>query len=312
MNRVDINIQDLLNKYKSGLSASFLSKHYGVSVWSIITRINAAGVHVRSNKEQNEKRLNFTKDQKPIFMGIVDGLLLGDGQIDKKGLLRLEQSNKRHCWLEDVNNKIISLGGYSKIITIPPRIMVIEGRSVFKKEGSLLYTPAYVEIQEQRKRWYPEGIKRIPKDLELSPLTLAYWFAGDGTYTKMGMLTFCTNGFVKEDTQYLIELISNLGIEANIRKTSRKGQYTIGIFKILEAIKLKDIIEPFLPECCKYKLEFVRSDPPNYFSGRKLTDDQVIEIRNSKDSRKYLANKFNVSVTTIGKVISGESFKHLL
>ena len=230
-----------------------------MSVWSIITRLNSAGVHVRSNKEQNEKKLNLTEDQKPLFMGIVDGLLLGDGQIDRKGLLRLEQSNLRYCWLDVVTDQLSTIGGTSHIIPIPPRIKIIEGRKVYKKPGSLLYTPAYVELQEQRKRWYPDAEKRVPRNLDLSPLTIAYWFAGDGTCNTNGILVFCTNGFVKEDTEYLAESLCKLDIESNIMNTCREGQFTIGIYKIEDVLRLKDMIEPFLPECCKYKLRFVRS-----------------------------------------------------
>ena len=46
--------------------------------------------------------------------------------------------------------------------------------------------PAYVEVQAQRKRRYPKWAKRVPKNLKLTPVTLAHWFAGDGTCNSEG------------------------------------------------------------------------------------------------------------------------------
>jgi hypothetical protein len=309
MSKINIDIQELSEKYKSGLSASSLAQYYGVSVWAIITRLRNSGIYIRSNKEQNEKRLNLNTDQQSYLTDIVDGLLLGDGQIDPKGLLRVEQSYKRKCWLDDILNTLSIIGASSKIIPTKPKETILEGRTINSNGGFLLYTPGYLEFQEQRKRWYPDGIKFVPRDLKLSPLTLSYWFAGDGTCNSNGILSFCTNGFVKPDTEFLIEKIKELGIEANLSKTSRDGQYTIGIYKISEVHKLKDIIQPLLPECCQYKLRFVKQYT---WCVKNLTYENIIEIRTSQQNKKELADKFKVSITSIRNIITGKTFKHII
>lgn len=309
MSKVNIDIDNLLLKYESGSSAASIAKEYGVSVWSIITRLNKSGIHIRSNKEQNEKRLNLTANQESFLVDIVDGLLLGDGWIDIKGLLRIDQSHKRYCLLEDISTKLAIIGVHSRILPISPKKKIIAGREINSGGGSLLYTPAYIEIQRQRNRWYPEGIKRIPKDINISPLVLSYWFAGDGTYNSNGILSFCTNGFIKADTEFLINKIKEIGIEANLSKTNREGQYTIGIYKISEVLKLKNIIQSILPECCQYKLRFVK---PSTSFVRKLTDEQVLEIINSTKKQKDLANIFRVSQSAISSIKTRKTFKYLI
>ena len=49
MNKINIDINELSEKYESGLSASFLAKYYGVSVWAIITRLRKFGIEIRKN-----------------------------------------------------------------------------------------------------------------------------------------------------------------------------------------------------------------------------------------------------------------------
>ena len=258
MSRINIDIKELSDKYKSGLSASVLASHYDVSVWSVITRLRKFGIEIRKN--QNEIFINLTSENKRKFLDIVDGLLLGDGSIDlHKSFLRLEQCEARYCWIEQVSRCLYDIGCDHKILPIKPRIRQIEGRQVKSKPANLLYTRSYSEFKYQKSRWYPEGKKRVPRDLILSPVTMAHWFAGDGTYNSNGILSFCTNGFVREDTEYLAESLCKLDIESNIMNTCREGQFTIGIYKIEDVLRLKDMIEPFLPECCKYKLRFVRS-----------------------------------------------------
>ena len=70
---------------KKGESASSLARTHGVSVWSVITRLRQAGVVIRTPKEQNLRVLDMPRTCKFTYQEIVDGILLGDRQIDRKG-----------------------------------------------------------------------------------------------------------------------------------------------------------------------------------------------------------------------------------
>jgi len=263
---------------------------------------------MRSPKEQNERQLETPSNIPPFtFRELVDGIVLGDGQIDRKGLLHIDQSVVRAGWLDQVQGQLQQLGGDAKILLIAPRIRILEGRELHSKEGRHLYTPAYVEMQAERARWYPDGTKIVPRDLRLTPLVVAHWFAGDGTYNTNGTLTFCTNSFSADEVDFLIErLATDLNIlGAKRTKTPRPGQYTLGIYRANEAAKLANLIRPLLPDCCQYKLQHIRPTRKPH-----LLPEQVIEIRRRGVEGKTaadLAVEFNVSATTVRNILAGRS-----
>jgi hypothetical protein len=257
-----LHLKELVQEYRKGRSASSLARDNGVSVWSIITRLRQAGVVMRTPKEQNARWLeNGTGAHS--FREVVDGLMLGDGQIDPKSILHLEQCNARRGWVLQVQSHLVQAGCTSKLLKIPPRIRVIEGREVISKPATHLYTPAYEELHDERARWYPRGKKIVPRDLALTPLVLLHWFCGDGTCSSDGHLIFCTQGFTRKDVAYLVEkLTTDLGVRASIGKTQRKGQFTTQVARRDEAMKIKTLLDPVIPKCCRYKLRFVRPKRP--------------------------------------------------
>jgi len=258
MRKIDIDIQELSNKYKSGLSASSLARHYDVSVWSVITRLRKSGIQIRQN--QNEIFLNLTSDDSEKFREIVDGLLLGDGSIDlHKSFLRLEQCENRYCWIEQVSDALFRLGCDHKILPIPCRTRYIEGRKIVSKPANLLYTRSYSEIKPQQARWYPGGKKHVPTDIILSPTVVAHWFSGDGSCNDQGSLWFYTNGFAPDETQFLSDQLNKqLNICSSLDKTLRNDQFKIRVSKKESVKRLRDTILPHIPECIMYKLRFTR------------------------------------------------------
>lgn len=57
------------------------------------------------------------------------------------------------------------------------------------------------------------------------------------------------------------------------------------------------------------------SAPPNFYgeeiANSKLTEEEVINIYNSSISMKDLAQQYNVTVTTIHRILTGKSWQHL-
>ncbi len=305
---LDDALPDIIEDYEAGASAASLSKKYEANIWSILNRLRKAGAYIRSNKEQNEKRLDLNETQHMKFISIVDGLLLGDGSIGEKGMLRLEQSKKRLRWLDHVAANLADIGAESRIISVKPRDRYIEGRKVRFKGGGLVYTPAYVECQEQRTRWYLRGTKIVPDDVVLTPLSVAYWFAGDGSYDSNGVLCFYTNSFLKKNVQRLAAGLTALGIEARCVPVSRPNEYMVLVAKKKATCRLRDLIEPHLPECCFYKVQFVR---PRIQTG-KLTFEQAEKVRQrvgTGETQTALANEFGVSQAAISQIVLGKVHK---
>jgi len=201
--------------YQAEASASALARLHECSVWAILACLREAGVEVRSSKTQNERHRGAPRTTAFTFAELIEGLLLGDAYIDPKGLLHLEQSDARLGWVTHVRELLLATGAESKIIPILPRKRIIDGREVRSRPGHVLYTPAYVELQAERRRWYPQGRKIVPPDLKLTPMSLAHWLCGDATSSDQGDIRFCTNGFTEHDTIFLAE---RLKIDLHVRR----------------------------------------------------------------------------------------------
>jgi LAGLIDADG DNA endonuclease family len=309
--RTGFDVATLVEAYKAGTSATSLARQFQVSSWFILDRLRKAGVLIRSNKEQNEKHLNLSKSQITAFVGIVDGLLLGDGSIDPNGCLRLGQAKIRQGWLEEITAQFAALQVASRTIPIKPQECAVAGRKIRFKGGRLLYTPAYVEMQQQRLRWYPKGIKRVPEDLSFKPVAMAHWFCGDGSYNSNGTLVFYTNGFQRNEVRLLAARFSTaVGIEARcVPISARPGEFIIQVTKRDDAQRLKEFIEPHVPECCRYKFQYVRAAIPRGATQAKLSAQQAATVRSRHakgEKQVLLAVEFGVTSSAISRIVRGE------
>ena len=143
---------------------------------------------------------------------IVDGMLLGDGSLSHPNILSTYlslSSSKGPSFPLWLGEELAKEG--------------IQGRMGFKKRNGVLKSTGhprigswkyislrYKEWSDQRNRWYPEGIKIVPQDVRITPLSTLIWYLGDGTLKraiKGEHTTFyiflCTNGFTKEDCDHL-------------------------------------------------------------------------------------------------------------
>lgn len=152
---------------------------------------------------------------------IIDGEMLGDGSLEmsKVGVA----PNARFCYGTSCMEYIVyirkqlGLFGTSEIVT-----------GTNNREGSITHkfrtmnNPSLTNIYN---RWYPEGKKIIPKDLELTPLVIKHWFLGDGSLRQhSGGIVLYTNGFEVSDVEFLVKLLNNLNFISNLRMTYSKEQ----------------------------------------------------------------------------------------
>lgn len=155
---------------------------------------------------------------------IIDGLLLGDGFINKHGYtLGLNTASKefatyvfslldRSVW---TNAGIMKCSIYDKRIgkTLTMYRIVSHPNAFFEKE---------------RKRWYDEcGNKVIPNDVRLNSSSVLLWYLGDGTLSQRiskkstSEIKICTNSFLKENIENdLLPAMSCFG--AKIRVINKK------------------------------------------------------------------------------------------
>lgn len=303
--RKALDLPTLVRAYQAGSSALRLAAVLGVSLNTVLRRLREKGVVIRQTERQPYKRLGLTPVSEGILREVVDGLLLGDGSILKDGSLRLGQCSRRSVWLEDVQRLLSQVPVPSKIVSVRPRRNpgVIQGREIFGGAHKLLYTPQFFELRGHRSRWYAER-KRVPLDLVLTPLVVALWFCGDGSYHANGTLLFCTNSFLLEDVERLVGLLSyGVGISSTIQHTADGP--TVMVNRRDDAVRLKEFMGPHLPEVFQYKVAHVRPAIPRGRTLRMLHPDQVLEIRRSYTGRNGtdLGRKYGVSKVTINRIV---------
>ncbi|MHA2331474.1 MAG: hypothetical protein ACXAEU_05560 [Candidatus Hodarchaeales archaeon] len=88
-----------------------------------------------------------------------------------------------------------------------------------------LYVEATSQLLEYRKKWYPDGTKHIPKDVQLTPITCLYWYVEDGTLAtykkRVSFIAMSTECFLEEENLHLVESLEKIldvdGIKINKR-----------------------------------------------------------------------------------------------
>lgn len=71
------------------------------------------------------------------------------------------------------------------------------------------------QLLEQYHRWYPNGKKIIPKDLQVTPTMLLHTYLGDGclVHPERGRprIVIATNGFVTYDVDWFVKKMNKMG-----------------------------------------------------------------------------------------------------
>lgn len=119
-------------------------------------------------------------------------------------------------------------------------------------------SPRYVELLPVRKKWYPNGKKIVPRDMELTPLTCRQWYIGDGslkgkTRHSQPFITLATNNFTIEDVEWLKNQLKKL----NFKTTRRPSDNSIGISSVYSTKDFLNYIGLCPVKCYQYKWAYV-------------------------------------------------------
>lgn len=111
-----------------------------------------------------------------------------------------------------------------------------EGSTLDQRTGETYYyayflTRSLPELLPIYRQWYPNGIKVVPHNIQLSPLTVAIWFADDGRINRVVKseltLSLATDGFSQDDVCFLVSLLKDTlheDFKAYRKGASKKGQ----------------------------------------------------------------------------------------
>lgn len=191
---------------------------------------------------------------------LLDGALLGDATIKRaQAQLVISQTCEEYVELKrSALNTFICQSG-----TDAPREMA-DGHN--RKALTWFYLKTDGWVKRERARWYDrDGKKRVPRDVRLTPLSIATWYMDDGarrarTETETGSAMFCTDGFTSADTNLLAKRLCGLGIKCRIlKKINRKNGEVVGRYERIittarGAERLFTMIASYVPQTMRYKL----------------------------------------------------------
>lgn len=181
-----------------------------------------------------------------IERSIIIGSLLGDGYLRtipgrKNAFLEINHSIKAK---EYVDYKYNALKKLCK--SLPKERTTNEGRIAYR-----FFTVQNKELTVLQVSFYQHGRKTIPKDIEITPQTLAVWYMDDGSRSRDSDIYLNTQQFSITEQNILIFKLRELGIQARLNKD--KKYYRIRIMKgSIESFM--NIIKPYIIPSMQYKL----------------------------------------------------------
>lgn len=128
----------------------------------------------------------------------------------------------------------------------------------------------------ERKRWYENGVKILPKSFEkITPLSLAVWYMDDGS-RQGNSAVICSESFSEQENEKLTVLLKQcLGIDASLQRNYRNGKLMPRIYigngnnvggqvnENLNAMRFFKLVAPYIPQSLRYKLpESIESKYP--------------------------------------------------
>lgn len=182
-------------------------------------------------------KLVVTADQESILIGC----LLGDAYITTRGQIQFEQSEKQKEYLFWKHSQLTTIS-YKNVSCVKR----IDKRFNQEYTSYRFWTRQY--FQSWRKKFYPKGKKIIPKDILISPLSLAVWYMDDGCLSDNKVI-ISTDSFTKEDIQFLQEyFLKSFDINTSVRNGSKL------LIKKESWEKFFSLIEPYIISSMHYKI----------------------------------------------------------
>lgn len=249
--------EEFRTKVTSGVRLEELQREYGfkhidnVYYWCYRWNIpipNRTRKHTMSDWKLTEKQTQ-----------LVIGTTLGDGYLQK------QERTKNSCLVmthgihqKDYLEWKLEILGKFHTGTLYEYIQKTPSFSTLPRyTGRTVRHPLF---SDYRNLFYPDGIKRITKELLslLSPEGLAVWIMDDGWYRREGMVGLSTQSFTLEEHNLIREHFNDwLGLDARIQKCSGRqtGQHYF-TFTVASSRILSKLLKPFFFTPMLYKLGF--------------------------------------------------------
>lgn len=216
---------EFLNEWywNEGMNTREIAEMCGCSSTAVRHHFYNCKIPLKSRAGENHVVING------VLKEILEGELLGDGNLElgkeAKGSM-YRHSNKHADYLKWLFSRLAQHG-------LNGNGNIYKGHSKWVAYQAQTYR--YRELTDLKKKWYPNGIKIVPDNIELTPLVVLHWYLGDGCLTKrkdrnLYCLYLSTNCFMYEDVCGLNDNIHELGINSYVQHMV-KDQYCINIYE---------------------------------------------------------------------------------
>jgi len=166
---------------------------------------------VKPQKLTQKERANFVLSDD--LRGILIGLILGDLHICKPKL----DKNPRLMFIQGLIHKDYIDHLYdlfkSYCLTAPRTVNPSPDKRTGKVYSVVVFNSFSLPcFHEFLNLFYPEGKKIIPLNIGdlLTPSSLAYWLADDGTFSKLySCVILCTNSYTLEEVNLLVKILND-------------------------------------------------------------------------------------------------------
>lgn len=195
---------------------------------------------------------------------VSEGALLSDAKLTMNGrdaYFRIGLSGREHMdWLWYLREALEALGlealeGHPKIARATSRGKEYDYCDLCTRTSPLLTS--------QHRRWYPDGLKRIPPDFYFTPISLANAFMGDGS-TSYGkapqdnwvFLRLYTYSFSRQDNSMLQGLLESMGIIGiRVKPWGSNGLTYLETVDRTAVNIFFDLVEPYILSSYRYKIK---------------------------------------------------------
>jgi hypothetical protein len=234
----------------------------------------------------------------PIQKEVLDGAMLGDGCL----YLHTNAKNAQLVYTSKSRQHVEYVGEYFQQYWSGEGI---KNSSYLDKRTNKIYYSSTVKtytnesFTKEYNRWYSNGIKHLPNDLILTPLTCLIWYIGDGGIchtNRSENIKLSTHCFIKEEQEKIL-LPQLKQFEPHLCKADKEEQYYIYIPHKKEKEFLEYIGEcPFSDYTYKWNYAKYKNAMPQDHTSH---EQEFCELYLSGMTYYAIGKKFNIEPNAV-------------
>ena len=197
-----------------GQSLQTIAEKRETTVRSVYRWLDEYGIPIREWHESQANHVQLSS----TAIEFISGELLGDMSLVMNGesSARIDYSSQYKSYLLWLS-KMLSSFGISE--------SGIYDKSSNGKISFQYHSRSYRELGQLRQLWYPNGAKRVPGNLKLTPLICRQWLIGDGYLRharhRSPAIVLATYGFSLDEIYRLSKQLNDLGFKSTVPNSAK-------------------------------------------------------------------------------------------